>query len=549
MLAGMDRKQLADFLRTRRARITPRDVGLPNNHRRRLPGLRREEVAQLAGICLYLGIVSCMTTTKTTVVAREYLRVSVDRSKKERSPQEQHADNARAAAARNWKLGKEYRDIGSASRYATKARKEFDLLMSDLEKGRFDANILILWESSRGSRKLSEWVRLIELCEERQVRIYVTSDGKLYDPSDPRDRRSLQEDGVDSEYESAKISKRTKRSNGSNAALGRPNGAVPFGYTRRYDPSTGRLVAQEPHPGEAPVVRELFTRLHQGHALNAIAKDFEARGIRTRSGKVFSAPHLRSLAVTRAYAGEREHCPGRQGSRGRGSAETRYYKGMWKPLVSRETFLSVQRLLSDPARKKTKPGKGVHLLSFIARCDVCSGPLAYRNGRTIPELSCHPSGHVRVSYEELTLLAEELILGFLSRKDVWRQLAHDGGDEQLQQVRDEVASIRAELDELADQVAAGNLTATLAARAEPGILKRLREAEAREAELSTPATLQGLIDPGKDVARRWKKVPMSAKRQVARLLLVPEVLGELRIAPSPVKGVRAPVVDRIVWRR
>lgn len=50
MLARMDRKQLADFLRTRRARVTPQDVGLPPNHRRRLPGLRREEVAQLAGI-------------------------------------------------------------------------------------------------------------------------------------------------------------------------------------------------------------------------------------------------------------------------------------------------------------------------------------------------------------------------------------------------------------------------------------------------------------------------------------------------------------------
>jgi transcriptional regulator with XRE-family HTH domain len=50
MLAGMDRKQLADFLRTRRAKVTPQDVGLPNNRRRRLPGLRREEVAQLAGI-------------------------------------------------------------------------------------------------------------------------------------------------------------------------------------------------------------------------------------------------------------------------------------------------------------------------------------------------------------------------------------------------------------------------------------------------------------------------------------------------------------------
>ncbi|MBA3923325.1 MAG: helix-turn-helix domain-containing protein [Nostocaceae cyanobacterium] len=43
-------KDLADFLKTRRARLTPADVGLPNGSRRRTPGLRREEVAQLANL-------------------------------------------------------------------------------------------------------------------------------------------------------------------------------------------------------------------------------------------------------------------------------------------------------------------------------------------------------------------------------------------------------------------------------------------------------------------------------------------------------------------
>ncbi|MGK5627223.1 helix-turn-helix transcriptional regulator [Streptomyces sp. URMC 123] len=46
----MDRAELAHFLRTRRARTHPSDVGLASNGRRRIPGLRREEVAQLAGI-------------------------------------------------------------------------------------------------------------------------------------------------------------------------------------------------------------------------------------------------------------------------------------------------------------------------------------------------------------------------------------------------------------------------------------------------------------------------------------------------------------------
>jgi transcriptional regulator with XRE-family HTH domain len=46
------RSELADFLRDRRARVTPDSVGLPADGRRRTPGLRREEVAQLAGVGL-----------------------------------------------------------------------------------------------------------------------------------------------------------------------------------------------------------------------------------------------------------------------------------------------------------------------------------------------------------------------------------------------------------------------------------------------------------------------------------------------------------------
>ncbi|MDQ2902951.1 MAG: helix-turn-helix transcriptional regulator [Chloroflexota bacterium] len=44
------RQALADFLRKRRARLSPSEVGLPPGFRRRTPGLRREEVAQLANI-------------------------------------------------------------------------------------------------------------------------------------------------------------------------------------------------------------------------------------------------------------------------------------------------------------------------------------------------------------------------------------------------------------------------------------------------------------------------------------------------------------------
>lgn len=53
MLEGMTqarREDLAAFLRSRRDRVRPGEAGLPAGGRRRLPGLRRQEVAQLAGL-------------------------------------------------------------------------------------------------------------------------------------------------------------------------------------------------------------------------------------------------------------------------------------------------------------------------------------------------------------------------------------------------------------------------------------------------------------------------------------------------------------------
>ncbi|MFH8734326.1 MULTISPECIES: helix-turn-helix domain-containing protein [unclassified Streptomyces] len=50
LTTGGSQRGLGDFLRARRARVTPEHVGLSGGRRRRVRGLRREELAQLAGI-------------------------------------------------------------------------------------------------------------------------------------------------------------------------------------------------------------------------------------------------------------------------------------------------------------------------------------------------------------------------------------------------------------------------------------------------------------------------------------------------------------------
>ena len=43
-------RELGEFLRARRQQVSPASAGLPDDGRRRVPGLRREEVARLASI-------------------------------------------------------------------------------------------------------------------------------------------------------------------------------------------------------------------------------------------------------------------------------------------------------------------------------------------------------------------------------------------------------------------------------------------------------------------------------------------------------------------
>jgi site-specific DNA recombinase len=83
--------------------------------------------------------------------------------------------------ANGWQIAAEYEDAVSTSRFARKQREDWPRLLADIEAGRLD--VVVLWESSRGSRRAAEWMAFLDLCRDRQVRIHVTSHGRTYDMS------------------------------------------------------------------------------------------------------------------------------------------------------------------------------------------------------------------------------------------------------------------------------------------------------------------------------------------------------------------------------
>lgn len=120
-----------------------------------------------------------MSTAALT--GREYLRVSQDRSGRARSVEEQHNESVRATEPHGITIhGEAYSDVSlSASRYATKVRGDFARLLADLSAGRFGAEVLVLWESSRGSRRVGEWATLVDLLQDAGVKVFVTTHAAL----------------------------------------------------------------------------------------------------------------------------------------------------------------------------------------------------------------------------------------------------------------------------------------------------------------------------------------------------------------------------------
>jgi site-specific DNA recombinase len=498
-----------------------------------------------------------MTTPRLVadVLLREFLRVSKDRSGREKSPNQQHDDHVRDAERHNFRLHESpYREVGSASSYAKKARDEFPKLIADLEEGKFGADGLALWEGSRGSRKVSEWALLLDLLGEHRKLVWIHTHSRMYDPTNHRDRRTLLEEAVDAEYESGKTSDRLRRDHADRALEGRPTGRQSWGYRSVYDEHSGRLVRREPdHESGKPVlVRELFDRFVAGTALNRIATDWAGRGIVNRAGKPFTGSQLREMLRNRTYIAERVHIPGRETRWWKARDEALITPGKWLPIVDREVFFQAQAMLDDPARVTTRPGGARHLLSMTALCDECSNKLSggtSRRGEAV--YRCHVVGCVYVPMVDLDALGMQRIEDYLSSPAVHAGLQQAGEQaaEELAQVDVLLAKERAELKNLERRVRARELSIDFAASVEPGIQARLTELETRRKALETPPELRGLVGPREQVRARLAAIDDVARlRRIAQLVLSPRLAGELRVMRSPSRGHRVPVESRTFFR-
>ena len=438
---------------------------------------------------------------KAALRAALYGRVSQD-NKAGRSVSEQNAENRAACTANGWTISATYEDNDvSASRFTTKKRADWTKLVADLDAGSFD--VLVLWEPSRGSRELMTWAALLDACRRRNVLVHVTSHQHTYDLSKPRDWRSLAEDGVDSAYESEKASQRIRRAMTANAVAGRPHGRTPYGYVRRYDPLTKALMGQEIDPETAPIVREVFKRFAAAEPVSAVTDDLNARGVPAPAGGKWARQNVRQLALSHTYMAQREY-------------HGEVHGGDWPPLVDAEVWYAARRVLLDPRRVVTKPGRYKYLLSYIVRCGVCGERLqaAPRKGGTA--YFC-PGSHVSAGVGWLDEIITPIVLARLDDPELLTRLA--GGDDQsVLAARAEVVALRERLDGFRDAAASGELTPASLAYLEARLQAEIDVAQKRAASASVPSVLRGLAG-AEDIAQRWELLSIAGRRQIVSTLL------------------------------
>ena len=248
---------------------------------------------------------------------------------------------------------REYCDRGISGKSAD-ARPEFLRMVEDAARHEFGA--VLVWKLDRFARNRFDAAIYRRKLQEADVRLISVTE-HFSDGPEAMLLEAMME--AMNEYSVEDLKQKIKRGQRESLSKGRwAIGRPPFGYSVDKDK---HLVAD---PCEAPLVKEIFRRYLDGEGTRSIAKDLEARGIRTKRGGKITMTTLATVLGSSRYtghinvAGIRMEIP---------------------QLVSQEDFDMASAILQ--ANKKRPAAKDDYPLSGVARCGLCGAPMVADQGR------------------------------------------------------------------------------------------------------------------------------------------------------------------------
>jgi len=309
-------------------------------------------------------------------------------------------------------------------------------------------------------------------------------------------------------------------------------------------------------PAEAEALATAHRDVLDGATVAGIARDWNERGITTSKGQRWRGAEVGRVLRRARNAGLMEY----QGQVG-GAAQ-------WPAVVDEATWRAVVAYLDAPGRKTTPGPARKHLLSFIATCGLCGGPVFVsstsgaaerrRGCRTVYRCRADTRGHVARDQAAVDDLIRRLVIGRLSQEDAADLLVPDR--------RDELAALNREASGIEELMAAdrrlqqeGLLTELEFAGGRRRHQARLARIRQQIADAGQADVLAQLVAPEASQERReaavrekWAKLGLDRRRAVVAALMTVAIMPATRGRPAgwrPGTSYFDPRSVRVEWRR
>jgi DNA invertase Pin-like site-specific DNA recombinase len=446
-----------------------------------------------------------------------YVRQSEDKTGHATAVARQKQDCLKLADAKGWPEPRIYED-NSISATNGKARPAFEQLLADIEAGTVDR--VAVWHLDRLTRSMRDLTRFIEAGRTHRVNL-ASVHGVSLDLGDPTGVAVAQILTAVAAMETAHKGERQRRANRQRAEAGKAFWTRrPFGYDRD---SEGHVFVVD---AEAEAIREGAKIALAGGTIASVARDWNARGLRTSAvkkdtgeGGLWGVTQVRRVLKSPRYAGRRLYNGDDMGM------------GEWAPILTEEQHRELEERLNDPRRRVAPDDLAAkHLLSGIARCGKCGGLMYAAKGKgaggQIMVYRCFGGYCLQRRKDDVDKTVVAVLLAHL--RPAAERLV--GSGEAVRDLRARATDLRGRRDALAEMLADGLLSPS-AVREQSGRLTaelRAVEQEISSAEVASPlATLAA----SRDLEAAWEATPLESQRNVIRQVL------EVVVMPSG-KGVR-----------
>lgn len=460
-------------------------------------------------------------TTKT--IGATYTRISNDPTGREAGVERQDKDCLAIARREAVVVPPEHRfrdnDV-SASKYAKRARRDWQKLMALVEAGQI--RVVIVYDLDRLLRQPKELERLIDAAE-GGLRVFSATG--VIDLSTAGGILVARMMVAVAAHEADRVSARSKTKLRHDADNGRPHWSRrPYGYASSVTVNGERQVQPEGYKSgdivsvEAAVICAMAHQVLDGASSTAVAKWANDAGYRTAAGKRWQSASVKFTLMSARTAGLREH-------KGEVMGE-----GTWSPILDRETWENVRarlELLAQPALPRGKRS----MLTGLVHCAKpgCDSQHAMHRASTngFPQYRCtiRPDGGCGQSVSAARV--EEAVIGeatvALQRMAV--RARTEGG------VLVDPTGLQAQLDELDDMLASGELDMRAWRRTRVPLQKRYEVAQRSAVNLDLESRahgiLVGLVDRPGGLKANWDSLEVETKRALIAL-----VVEDIRIGPA-----------------